>query len=219
MIEIGSWMELFLETLQAAFPQRLKFVGLQGSYGRGEARDGSDIDVVVIFDELCPEDLQRYGRVLDTLPHRELVCGFVSGWQELRNWEPSDLFQFYFDTTPVFGSLEPLRKMLDSEAVNRAIRIGACNLYHACVHNMLHEKDPELLRGLYKSAAFVVQALHYRRTGEYRKRKTELLEAAPDPERKILEAGMELKTGGEIDGAAFLNLSAALFSWARGLIV
>lgn len=219
MIEIGSWMELFLETLQAAFPQRLKFVGLQGSYGRGEARDGSDIDVVVIFDELCPEDLQRYGRVLDTLPHRELVCGFVSGWQELRNWEPSDLFQFYFDTTPVFGSLEPLRRMLDSEAVNRAIRIGACNLYHACVHNMLHEKDPELLRGLYKSAAFVVQALHYRRTGEYRKRKTELLAAVPDPERKILEAGMELKTGGEIDGAAFLNLSGALFSWTRGLIV
>ena len=43
----------------------------------------------------------------------------------------------------------------DESAVNRAIKIGACNIFHGCVHNMLHEKSEDILRGLYKSAAFV----------------------------------------------------------------
>ena len=33
----------------------------------------------------------------------------------------------------------------------RAVRMGACNLYHACAHNMLHEKSPEVLGALLKS--------------------------------------------------------------------
>ncbi len=32
------------------------FVGLQGSYGRGEATESSDIDIVVILDELTEFD-------------------------------------------------------------------------------------------------------------------------------------------------------------------
>jgi hypothetical protein len=32
--------------------------------------------------------------MIDTLPNRELICGFLSGKDELINWEPSDLFQY-----------------------------------------------------------------------------------------------------------------------------
>ena len=53
------------------------------------------------------------------------------------------------------------------DAVRRAVKIGACNIYHACVHNFLHERDPQLLKGLYKSAAFVIQAEYFRKTGQY----------------------------------------------------
>ena len=45
--------------------------------------------------------------------------------------------------------------VIGESAVNRAIKIGACNIYHGCVHNMLHEKSEDILRGLYKSASFV----------------------------------------------------------------
>ena len=50
MIDIHTWMETFLEALDRTFPARVRFVGLQGSYGRGEATEGSDIDAVVILD-------------------------------------------------------------------------------------------------------------------------------------------------------------------------
>ena len=152
MIDITAWMNDFLQRLNHKFENRVWFVGLQGSYSRGEARDTSDIDVVVILDQLSAADIQKYNAMLDTLPNRELICGFVSGKNELLDWEPSDLFQFYHDTTPIKGSLEAVAAVVDETAVNRAIKIGACNIYHGCVHNMLNEKSEDILKGLYKSA-------------------------------------------------------------------
>ena len=118
MIEISSWMDKFVGVLEERFGDRVWFVGLQGSYGRGEATETSDIDVVVILDELTAQDIQAYNSMLDTLPYRELICGFVSGKKELLNWEPSDLFQFYHDTTPIKGSLDELLVLIDEAAIS-----------------------------------------------------------------------------------------------------
>ena len=113
MIDLTAWMNDFLQKLNHKFENHLWFVGLQGSYGRGEATETSDIDIVVILDELSASDIQKYNAVLDTLPHRELICGFVSGKDELLNWEPSDLFQFYYDTIPIQGSLDELLAVMN----------------------------------------------------------------------------------------------------------
>ena len=173
MIDISAWMQNFLQTLNGAFDEnRVLFVGLQGSYGRVEATETSDIDVVVILDELSAEDIKSYNAMLDALPHRELICGFLSGKDEIMNWEPSDLFQFCYDTVPVKGSLDEVLLLVDEKDVNRAIKIGACNIFHGCVHNMLYEKSEDVLRGLYKSASFVVQAIAFIQTGKYISRLT-----------------------------------------------
>ncbi len=212
MIEINTWMQTFLQVLDRTFPERVWFVGLQGSYGRGEATATSDIDMVVILDELSASDIAAYHGMLDTLPHRELICGFLSGKQELLHWEPSDLFQFYHDTTPIRGSLDALLPLLGEDAVKRAIRIGACNLYHGCVHNMLHERSDEILCGLYKGASFVVQAICFRQTGTYVSRQTELLERVSPDEQTIVENFLSLKQGGAVQ---FQEMSEALFNWAK----
>ena len=167
MIDITSWMQIFLQTVNKTFENRVWFVGLQGSYGRGEATETSDIDIVVILDELSATDIQTYNDMLDTLTYREMICGFLSGKKEITNWEPSDLFQFYHDTTPIQGSLDEVMAVIDECAVNRAIKLGACNIFHGCVHNMLYEKSEDILRALYKSASFVVQAIAFKQTGSY----------------------------------------------------
>ncbi len=212
MIDITAWMDGFLKALNENFENRAWFVGLQGSYGRGEASVTSDIDVVVILDELSASDIQAYNAMLDTLPHRELICGFLSGKNEILNWEPSDLFQFYYDTTPIKGSLDELLAVIDDAAVKRAIQIGACNIYHGCVHNMLHEKSEDILRGLYKSASFVVQAIAFKQTGKYIKHQKELLGVVSADERKIIEMFLKLKDG---DTVEFGTMSEVLFAWAK----
>ena len=212
MIEISSWMDKFVGALEASFKNRVWFVGLQGSYGRGEATETSDIDVVVTLDELTAIDIQTYNAMLDTLPNRELICGFVSGKEELLNWEPSDLFQFYHDTTPIKGSLDELLSVIDKTAIDRAIKSGACNIYHGCVHNMLHEKSDEILKGLYKSASFVVQAICFQETGCYIKSQKDLLEKVSGDEKSIVENFLSLKNGGKVD---FEEMSNTLFAWSK----
>lgn len=212
MIDITAWMQNFLQTLSETFADRVWFVGLQGSYGRGEATETSDIDIVVILDELSAMDIQTYNTILDTLPHRELICGFLSGRNEIMNWEPSDLFQFCNDTTSIKGSLDEVMAVIDKNAVNRAIKIGACNIYHGCVHNMLHEKSEDILRGLYKSASFVVQAIAFQQSGRYIKHQEELLTVATLKEQAINNTFLSLKKGGTVD---FIPMSDTLFDWAK----
>ena len=216
MIDMTTWMPKFLQALNETFANRIWFVGLQGSYGRGEATQTSDIDVVVILDELSASDIQKYNTMLDTLPHRELICGFLSGKDELLQWDPSDLFQFYYDTTPFKGSLDELLTVIDDAAVGRAIKIGACNIYHGCVHNMLHEKSDEILYGLYKSASFVVQAIVFRQTGKYVKHQKELLSLAAPDEKAIAQTFLNLKNGGAVD---FSRASDTLIAFAQKWIV
>ena len=212
MIDITNWMQSFLQVLNETFANRVWFVGLQGSYGRGEATETSDIDMVVILDELSIKDIQTYNDMLDNLPHRELICGFLSDKNDIMNWEPSDLFQFCHDTTPIKGSLDEVMAVVDESAVSRAIKIGACNIYHGCVHNMLHEKSEDILRGLYKSASFVVQAIIFRQTGNYIKHQEELLKVVSPDEQVIVETFMNLKNGGTVD---FSLMSETLFEWSK----
>ena len=212
MVEINTWMKNFLSTLENHFAQRVWFVGLQGSYGRGEATETSDIDIVVILDELNVDDIQTYNQMLDTLPNRDLICGFLSGKRELLLWEPSDLFQFYYDTKPIIGSLDALLPLLDQSAVERAIKIGACNIYHGCVHNMLHEKSEDVLNALYKSASFVLQAITFNRTGKYIRHQSELLSFVDEEEKVIINTFLTLKNGGSVE---FERMSKVLFAWCK----
>ncbi len=215
MIEISAWITQFLQILKETFGERIWFVGLQGSYGRGEATETSDIDMVVILDQLSALDLSTYQQMLDSLPYRERICGFLSGKKDLLNWEPSDLFQFYYDTTPILGSLDELLPLIDGEAVDRAIKISACNLFHGCVHNMLYEKSEELLKGFYKSASFMIQAICFQQTGRYLRHQNDLLELIAPEEKKILTTFFSLKKGGKID---FQTMSESLFSWSQNWI-
>ncbi|MBO5937355.1 MAG: nucleotidyltransferase domain-containing protein [Clostridia bacterium] len=212
MIDINIWTDKFLQALDETFTDRVWFVGLQGSYGRGEATDKSDIDMVVILDKLSAEDIKTYNNMLDSLPNRELICGFLSGKDEILNWEASDLFQFYYDTTPIRGNLDELLALLDENAINRAIKTGACNIYHGCVHNMLYEKSEDILRGLYKSASFTMQAVAFRDTGKYIRHQRDLLSVLSAEDRVIVETFMNLKNGGDIN---FESMSEALLLWAK----
>ncbi len=214
MIDIKNWIAEFTYKVEQTFFDRVWFIGLQGSYGRGEATQTSDIDVVVILDELRMNDLKTYRDMLDTLQNRQLICGFISGKDELLNWEASDLFQFYYDTTPIKGTLDCLLEKIDKKAVKRAIKIGACNIYHACVHNFVHEKNYDILRSLYKSAVFVLQAIWFYETGKYIKSKTELQNAI-NPPSAVLTTALNLKNGADVQ---FEEMSELLINWTKACI-
>ena len=83
MIDIELYIKNVLEKLEEKFQKRLLFLGLQGSYNRGEATDTSDIDLVVILDKLNFKDIKTYRTIIESLPYKDKACGFISGKAEL----------------------------------------------------------------------------------------------------------------------------------------
>lgn len=211
---IDEWMKQYTTAAQELFGERIWFIGLQGSYGRGEATNQSDIDVVLILDTVSIEDLDSYSNMLDALPNRDKVCGFVSGKKELLAWEPSDLFQFYYDTTPIQGNLDELLGRIAEVDIRRAIRIGACNVYHMCVHNLVHEKSVNILKGLYKSAAFTLRADIFLKTGRFEKKTEALFKKLEGKDLHVLKAGTELKGKDTLSRDELRSYSAFLLDWA-----
>ena len=65
--DINTWIKGYLNNLKSLFTLRLLFCGLQGSYGRGEATESSDIDLVVILNHATPEDL-KLATIIFSLP-------------------------------------------------------------------------------------------------------------------------------------------------------
>lgn len=207
-IDIHSWLEEAQARLRGAFGPRLRFLGLQGSYGRGEAAEHSDIDLVVILDEVRPDDWRSYRALLSELPHPELACGFFSGAAELEHWDRADLFQFVHDTTSLFGDLSALTPPIGREDAARALHRAACDLYHITGHNLLHGRSVPLLAAQFKSAAFALRAKHFRDTGVFLRKTAELAAALSPADLAVLNGGSGLTEDN------FEERSLLLLAWA-----
>ena len=217
-VSLDMWLGEYMEAVQVQFGPRVWFIGLQGSFGRGEATAESDLDVVLILDAVSAADLRAYSAMLDRLPERERVCGFVSGKGVLLAWEPADLFQFCHDTRPLLGTLDQVLEKITEGDVHRAVWTGACNVYHMCAHNMVHEKSLDILRDLYQSAGFTLQAIAYLQTGQYARKKQELCLLLQPEDRHILEVGMELRQTREAPAESFQGWSEDLLRWASAWV-
>lgn len=57
---IDRWLKSYIERVKNAFPSRIEFIGIQGSYVRNEATEKSDIDVVLLLDKFTYNDLKIY---------------------------------------------------------------------------------------------------------------------------------------------------------------
>ena len=185
--DVDIWLDTTIEKLQEKFSQNLLFVGLQGSYNRGEATDSSDIDLIVILENLTFEDLKIYRLIIDSLPHKEKACGFISGKNELQKWSKADMFQFYYDTKSLYGKLEDIIQPPSLDEIKQSIKISSENLYHATVHSFVHSNDyVEDLQNLYKMTFFIFQAKYFVQTNNYIPTKKQLVEQLNETEKEIL---------------------------------
>lgn len=215
---INDWVDELVIKLKNEYGDRVAFIGLQGSYKRKEANDSSDIDIVVILQELTIKDLQKYRGIISQMPYKEKACGFISGQSEISSWEKSDLFQFYYDTQPIYGSIDFLRPLINKDDVKRAIKIGACNLYHACCHDFIYGDSSETLSALYKSAFFILQAKYFDETNQYIGSKTDLVKCLNGIDKEILSICMDRKKLTAMDGTELVSYYDKILAWSSKLL-
>ena len=204
MVEIERWMEELAGRLAERFGPRLLFLGLQGSYGRGEANEDSDIDVVTVLDRVELSDLDAYKAIVSAMPEGEKACGFLCGAAELKNWPQYDLLALAQDTQTVYGALDGLLPPVGRRELAEGAAIGASGLYHAAVHTYLYaprEEWPGFLSAAEKSAFFVLRTLYELRRGRRVQTRRELLSCLTGDERAMLAP-----EEGEAPEAAFARL-------------
>ena len=186
-MDIENWLNNVTEKLNESFSDNLLFIGLQGSYNRGEATETSDIDLVVILDNMSFDDLKQYKSIINNMPDKDKACGFISGKAELQKWSKSDLFQFFYDTKSLFGKLENIIQPPPISDIKKSIKIGAENIFHAAVHSFVHSNNYiEDLKSLYKMTFFILQAKNFVKTGKNIQTKKKLIKVLTGEDKEIL---------------------------------
>lgn len=215
---IEIWLSQILDKLKKEFGENLLFVGLQGSFNRGEATPDSDIDLVVILKNLIFDDLKVYKNILNNMPFKEKACGFISGKKELQRWSKQELFQFFYDTKSLFGNLSDIISSPSVEDVKLSLKLSAETLYHSAVHSFLHSETPkEDLINYYKMTFFILQAKYFAAKKAYIPTKKELLKLLKGKDYEILNICLH-RTNITDNNAEIERLYSMLIDWCMQLI-
>ena len=212
MFDLDHYLHDLILNCRTAFGERLLYVGLQGSYLRGEAQENSDIDVMVILDRFSVQDMDRYRGILKRIGSYERSCGFICGREELLFWNPLEVCQLRHTTKDLVGTLTDYLPPATREDAINYVRLSLGNLYHEICHRYVHgdrDTNAAAFRGICKSVFFLIQNLYYLESGHFILARKELKEAVPAEDRQILELS-ELPDGFDLDQAF-----SALFVWCQ----
>jgi predicted nucleotidyltransferase len=216
-MDVDAWMEALVRELCCTFGPRLKFVGLQGSFARGEATESSDIDVVVVFDKLEVSDLTAYREILSTMPNEEIACGFVSGLSELAAWPRHELFCLSSDTRPWYGDLGRLIPEPTLDDALYSVHQGASGIYHLACHTLLHCSGSQIdgrLKELLKSSFFVLRSLVFIRTGSAVLSACDTASHLDGKEREIMDAFDRSRRSRSFSDSEHQRMLGILVEWS-----
>ena len=218
MFDIDRYLFELTDLLKIAYSDRLLYVGLQGSYLRGEAKESSDIDIMVVVEKLSVADLDIYRSVIKQLPDFDKSCGFICSSADLLAWNPLEICHLIHSTRDFYGELSKLVPQFDRSDVINFARISVNNLYHEVCHRYIHcsqKKNVERLPGAYRNVFFILQNLHFLETGIFIPTKNQLVDVLSGSDREILSAAINFDDVKEYDFDAFFRL---IFSWCQDIL-
>ena len=212
MFDLDKYLADLILNCRSAFGERLLYMGLQGSWLRGEAHENSDIDIMVILDRFSVRDMDTYRGILREIGFYERSCGFICGKDEMKHWNPLEVCQLRHTTKDLVGVLTDYLPPATREDEINYVKLSLGNLYHELCHRYIHadkDKNAAKFRGTCKSAFYLIQNLHFLESGCFILRKTDLKEAAAKEDRIVLELA-DLPDGYDFDQAFF-----SLFTWCQ----
>lgn len=219
MFDPKEYLNSLTTLLKEYFRNRLRYIGLQGSYLREEATEESDIDIMVVIDGFSPADMALYRVVIKSLESPEKSCGFICGTEELRHWNPLEICHLLHTTKDYWGTLKDLVPEYTNRDVLSFVKMSLSNLYHEIGHRRIHasmEQNIAALPAAYKSVFFILQNLHYLRTHQFIPTKIALLSALTGKDRLVLETAMRLGRG---EAFEFDQVFPLLFFWCRETLI
>lgn len=215
MINIEKYIQQLIDLLKIQFDRRLLYVGLQGSYLRGEATSHSDIDIMVVIDNLAMSDLDTYRCIIESLENSDKSCGFICSKADLKNWNPLEICHLLNSTKDCFGTLHTLVPAYTQQDIKNFVKLSLNNLYHEICHRYIHSdatNNAAKLPGTYKCVFFILQNLHYLSRGKFINNKSDLLHVLEGKNHAVLSRAIDIDQGKTFDFAECFEL---LFTWCQ----
>ena len=215
MINAKNYLSRLTGLLRQQWGERLVYVGLQGSYLRGEATENSDLDIMVVVDKMDVAGLDTYREAIRSLGDVDKSCGFICSKTDLAHWNPLEICHLVNSTKDYHGTLSELVPAYTREDVRNFVKLSLNNLYHEICHRYLHasyEDNAAYLPGTYKGVFFILQNLYYLQEGEFISTKAGLLPLLSGKDREILHTAMQLNSGEPYDFSQCFKL---LFTWCQ----
>ncbi len=212
MFELNEYLRELISECKSAFGGRLMYVGLQGSYLRGEAQEDSDIDAMVILDGFSVKDMGVYREILQKIGYYEKSCGFICGRDEMSRWNPLEVCQLKNTTKDLHGTLSDYLPDAARQDEINYVKLILGNLYHELCHRYIHtdrENNSAKLRVTCKGLFFLIQNLHYLESGEFVTTKSNLERMVSEDDRSALNLA-ELPDDYDFDKAF-----SFLFAWCQ----
>ena len=192
MFALNIYLKNLISACRTSYGTRLSYIGLQGSYLRGEATENSDIDIMVVIDGFTVADMDTYRAIIESLGSSKKSCGFICGKEDLARWNPLEICQILHTTKDIVGELKSLVPDYTREDERNYVILGINDLYHALCHRYIHaprEKSIDKLPHLDKPLFFIIQNLHYLESGNFILKKQDLRSSVCEDDRKMLDIG------------------------------
>ncbi|MDO5399189.1 MAG: nucleotidyltransferase domain-containing protein [bacterium] len=218
MFRIDEYIDELTDKLIDAFGERLEYVGLQGSYLCHEETKNSDIDIMVVIDNISVEDLNTYQKTLVSIGNYDKSCGFICSKTDLEHWNPLEIFHLLKTTKDYYGELKNLVPTYTIEDERNYVKLSLNNLYHEICHRYIHtdrEYNISKLSITCKSVFFIMQHLYYLDSGNFILTKRELLECVQGEDRTVLELSISLQKNIDYD---FDRAFSVLFNWCQNAL-
>ena len=215
MFDIEKYISDLIEELKRCFEERLVYVGLQGSYLRGEATEESDIDIMTVIDGLCVSDLGTYRGIIGSMPYADKSCGFICSREDLIHWNPLEMFHLLHSTEDRYGKLSCLIPSYSDADIRNFVKMSINNMYHELCHRYIHgdqENTAAVLPEIYKGVFFILQDKYFLTHRKFCKTKKELLDHLDGLDHSVLERSIDLKTGRD---CAYEESFQLLFTWCQ----
>lgn len=215
MVDITKYIAQLIDLLKHQYGERLTYVGLQGSYLRGEATDKSDIDIMVVIENLNINDLDCYRTIISAMEEPEKSCGFICSKADLKNWNPLEIPNLLNNTKDYYGVLNQLVPFYTEHDIRNFIKISINNLYHELCHRYIHAEKNENIEQLpysYKNVFFILQNMYYLESRKYIPTKSELLPLLLGRNHAVLKRAIQLSNGMKYDFTENFHL---IFTWCQ----
>ena len=160
MFDQEKYLADLIMNCRSAFGERLLYMGLQGSWLRGEAHENSDIDIMVLLDRFSVRDMDTYRGILREIGFYERSCGFICGKDEMKCWNPLEVCQLRQTTKDLVGVLTDYLPPATREDEINYVNLSLGNLYHELCHRYIHadrDKNTAKFRGAAEEDRIVLE--------------------------------------------------------------